>query len=110
MDRARQIAELRAEHDKVVRQRTDALLEVSAASFNCPRLHDSAHQTPSFRRWLECSERARLIEAEIERIAGESCPRHPPNDRSPGPPTPDSRRSFPVCRGTDRKADAFQAL
>lgn len=47
--------------------------------------HDSAHLSPSFRRWLECSERAKLIEAEIERIAGESCPRHPPNDHSTGP-------------------------
>lgn len=110
MDRARQIAELRAEHAKLVRQRTDALLEVSAASFNCPRLHDSAHLSPSFRRWLECSEHAKLIEAEIERIAGESCPRRPPNDHSAGPPTLDSRSSFPVRRGTGLKADTFRAL
>lgn len=65
---ATRITALHLERSRLVQMKAEAILELSAASFNQPRVHDSAHSSPSFRRWRECSERAHLIEAEIARI------------------------------------------
>jgi|ERR1019366_7131770 hypothetical protein len=72
MDHAWRLAELHAAHANLVRKKTEALLELSATSFNHPRLPDSAHFNPCFRRWREFSERAILVESEIARIQGEA--------------------------------------
>jgi hypothetical protein len=65
MERDSRVAELRRVHAEAMRQRSEALIQLSAELFNQPSRHDAARSSDHYRSWQACSSRLADIEAEL---------------------------------------------
>jgi hypothetical protein len=62
------LAQLRAQHASLLRDKSAALSELSALVFNRPELHDAFRGSSAFKRWHRSSEQARQLGERIDEL------------------------------------------